>query len=145
MKVPPLNPKFSMMALLAAAIGWTSGMTSAVAHHSFAMFDNSSVVTLKATVKEFQWTNPHVILWVYAQSKDSQTAELWSVELTSPGNLTRSGWSRKSLTVGDKLDLQINPLRDGSHGGSFKQATIVDTGQVLVQPSLRALEKPGLQ
>jgi hypothetical protein len=82
---------------------------------------------------------------VYAQSKDSQTPELWSVELTSPGNLTRSGWSRKSLMLGDKLDLRINPLRDGSRGGSFKQATLVDTGQVLVQPSLRALEKPGLQ
>ena len=131
--------------MFALTIGWTLGMRPAAAHHSFAMFDNSSVVSLKATVKEFQWTNPHVILWVYAQPTDSAPADVWTIELTSPGNLTRSGWTRKSLTVGDKIDLQINPLRDGSHGGSFKQATILATGQVLVQPSLRAQEKPGLQ
>jgi len=134
-----------MKALFTLMIGSMPGMRSAVAHHSFAMFDNATVVSLKATVKEFQWTNPHVILWVYAPSKDSQPPDLWSIELTSPGNLTRSGWSRKSLTVGDKLDLLINPMRDGSHGGSFKQATILETGVVLVQPNLRAQEKPGLQ
>ena len=145
MTPPPLNHKSSKTPLFAAIIGWLLCVTSAVAHHSFAMFDNSNVVSLKATVKEFQWTNPHVILWVYVQPKDNEPAELWSIELTSPGNLTRSGWSRKSLRVGDKLELLINPLRDGSRGGSFKQATVVETGQVLVQPNLSAQEKPGLQ
>jgi hypothetical protein len=136
---------FIVTRAITVMIGCMLCMRNAVAHHSFAMFDNANVVTLKATVKDFQWTNPHVILWVYAQAKDKEPADLWTVELTSPGNLTRSGWSRHSLKVGDKLELLVNPLRDGSHGGSFKQATILETGQVLVQPNLGAQEKPGLQ
>ena len=100
------------------------------AHHSFAMFDPQKVITLKGTVKEFQWTNPHVVIWVYA---DSQTgaAELWSVELTSPGNLTRQGWTRAQFRPGDKVSVEVNPLRDGEHGGGFKQITNLVTGQVL--------------
>lgn len=140
-----MNYKFSLKLPLAVMTGSLMSMTNAIGHHSFAMFDNANVLLLKATVKEFQWTNPHVIIWVYAQPKGNEAPELWSVELTSPGNLTRSGWSRKSLKVGDKLDLLIHPLRDGSFGGSFKQATIIETGQVLAQPELGAQEKPGLQ
>lgn len=135
----------SCMMMVAAMTMGSMLSTGAVAHHSFAMFDNASVVTLKATVKDFQWTNPHVVIWAYAPTKDNASGDLWSVELTSPGNLTRSGWSRKSLKSGDKLELQIHPLRDGSHGGSFMQATLVDTGQVLGQPEFGTQEKPGLR
>ena len=71
--------------------------------------------------------------------------QVWSLELTSPGNLTRTGWNRKSLKAGDKVELQVNPLRDGTHGGSFLQAKILDTGQVLAQPDFAAQERPGLQ
>ncbi len=100
------------------------------AHHSFSMFDATKVITLKGTVKEFQWTNPHVVIWVYA---DFQTSgpELWSVELTSPGNLTRQGWNRVQFKPGDKVSVEVNPLRDGEHGGGFKQITNLVTGQVL--------------
>jgi hypothetical protein len=98
------------------------------AHHSFSMFDATRTVTLKGVVKEFQWTNPHVVIWVYANPA-SGPAELWSVELTSPGNLTRQGWSRQSLKPGDKVSVDINPLRDGEHGGGFKQLIVTDTGQ----------------
>ena len=120
----------------------------ALAHHSFAMFDHTKVVALKGTVKEFQWTNPHVVLWVYTEPLADGAGgapQVWSLELTSPGNLTRTGWNRKSLKAGDKVELQLNPLRDGTHGGSFLQARILDTGQVLAQPDFAAQERPGLQ
>lgn len=116
----------------------------AAAHHSFAMFDFSSTVKSQVTVKEFRWTNPHVILLVAAPPKAGEAEELWSMELTSPGNLTRLGWSRKSFTPGDRIDLEFNPLRDGKHGGAFKQATILATGQVLTS-NLREAEKPELK
>ncbi len=120
----------------------------ALAHHSFAMFDHTKVVALKGTVKEFQWTNPHVVLWVVTDPVAGDAGgetQVWSLELTSPGNLTRTGWNRKSLKAGDKVELQVNPLRDGTHGGSFLQAKILDTGQVLAQPDFAAQERPGLQ
>jgi hypothetical protein len=115
--------------------------TAASAHHSFAMFDPGKVVTLDGTVKEFRWVNPHVSLFVVADQPGGAT-ELWSVELTSPGNLTRLGWSRKSLNPGDKVIVEVNPLRDGQKGGGFRKATLVATGQVL-QARLIDIEKEG--
>jgi hypothetical protein len=117
---------------------------AAYAHHSFAMFDFNNTITFKATVKEFRWTNPHVVLLVEGSPKPGTPAEVWSMELTSPGNLTRMGWTRKSFNPGDQIELQFNPLRDGKHGGAFKEAKVLATGKVY-SSSVRDIEKPGLK
>ena len=125
--------------VLAAAL-----VVPAYAHHSFAMFDFNNTVTFNATVTEFRWTNPHVVLLVEGSPKPGAPVEVWSMELTSPGNLTRMGWTRKSFKPGDHIELQFNPLRDGKHGGAFKEAKLLATGQVLTS-SVRDAEKPGLK
>jgi hypothetical protein len=130
--------------VLAILAGAAAPLAPSQAHHSFAMFDPNQVTTVTGTVKEFQWVNPHVILWVYAAAPEGQPPELWSIELTSPGNLTRLGWTRHSIKPGDKIAVEISPLRDGTHGGGFRKATLTDTGQVLTA-NFRDLEKPGLQ
>lgn len=89
----------------------------ALAHHSFAMFDQKKVMTLKGTVTEFQWTNPHAFIEMDVPSAGK--VQHWSVELNSPNNLKRQGWVRTSLKPGDKITLRLNPLRDGTHGGLF--------------------------
>jgi Family of unknown function (DUF6152) len=126
---------------LIGAMTWT---VPAAAHHSFAMFDFSKTETVKGTVTEFRWTNPHVALLVQFDAKPGAAPEVWSMELTSPGNLTRGGWTRHSFKPGDRIELEFNPLRDGKHGGAFDKATFLDTGQVITS-NLRAAEKPGLQ
>lgn len=103
---------------------------SASAHHSYAMFDPNKVVTLNGVVDEFRWVNPHVGLFVKVDGS-SDPSQLWAVELTSPGNLTRLGWTRKSVKTGDHVAVEVNPLRDGKHGGGFKSLKLRDTGQVL--------------
>jgi hypothetical protein len=104
----------------------------AAAHHSFAMYDTEKLFVIRGTVKEFQWTNPHALLWITG-STDGGADELWTIELpTSPGNLARMGWTKHSLAQGDAVSVEINPLRDGSHGGSFKKATLAKSGAVLV-------------
>ena len=117
------------------------------AHHSFAMFDFNNTITFKATVKEFRWTNPHVVLLVEGSPKPGTPPETWSMELTSPGNLTRMGWTRRSFKPGDQIELQFNPLRDGKHGGAFKEARQLETGQVFSSSvrDVEKLEKPGLK
>jgi hypothetical protein len=114
------------------------------AHHSFAMFDQTKNVTVVGTVKDFQWVNPHVVLWVYATPASGGAPELWTIELTSPGNLTRMGWSRHSVSPGDKVSVDIAPLRNGSHGGGFKKLILTDTGKVLTS-EFKDQERPGLQ
>jgi hypothetical protein len=126
--------------VLAAAVG---AAAPAPAHHSFAMFEPTKTLTFKGTVKTFQWTNPHVILWLLVQPDGAGAAQEWSLETTSPGVLTRAGWTRQSLKAGDRVSVVLSPLRDGSHGGSLNSVTLLDTGQTLV-PSF-GKEQPGLK
>ncbi len=120
-------------ALALAVAGLLAGAAPASAHHSFAMYDSAKLLTLNCTVKEFQWANPHAVLWVIAGAAPGEPLQNWSIELpTSPGNLTRMGWTKHSLNPGDRIVLEFNPLRDGSKGGSFKKATVASTGTVLV-------------
>jgi hypothetical protein len=127
---PVMIRKLTVTAL--GALGLLAAAGPAGAHHSFAMYDATKLVTVTGTVKEFQWTNPHAILWVYADPGKTGATELWSFELsTSPGPLTRLGWTKHSLNPGDKVAVEINPLRDNQHGGSLKKATLLATGQVL--------------
>jgi hypothetical protein len=133
------------MGRVAAAIVATAmaGALPAWAHHSFAMYDRSKTGTIKGTVKIFQWTNPHVILWMVVQPEGGGAVQEWSFETTSPGVLTRAGWTRQSIKVGDRVSVEYDPLRDGSHGGSLNSVTLLATGQKLV-PSFGP-EKPGLK
>jgi hypothetical protein len=117
---------------------------AADAHHSFAMFDFDKVVTITGTVKEFQWTNPHVVLWVDVPGKDPAKPDRWWLEMTSPGNLTRGGWNRKALNAGDQVEVELNPLRDGKLGGALIKVTNRTTGEVF-STNLRDMEKPGLK
>ena len=103
----------------------------ALAHHSFAMFDQTKEVKLVGTVKEFQWTNPHAFIHVEV-TPSGGASETWDIELNSPNNLKRQGWKPTSLKVGDKVTVMANPLRDLTQhkGGLFIAVTLPD-GSVL--------------
>jgi hypothetical protein len=118
---------------LIAAAATLAAAGAAWAHHSFAMYDPARPMTLSGTVKEFQWANPHVLLWLVQDPKPGQKeGDLWTIELsTSPGPLSRIGWTKRSLVPGDKVSVDINPLRSGELGGQFRKVTIAKTGQVL--------------
>jgi Family of unknown function (DUF6152) len=103
------------------------------AHHSFAMFDQSKQVTLKGTVREFQWTNPHSWIHIDVPNADG-LKDTWQVELNSPNNLKRQGWKSSSIKPGDQVTLMLNPLKDGSKGGLFISITLPD-GSVLGDPT----------
>jgi hypothetical protein len=95
----------------------------AFAHHSFAMFDQSKVVAVQGTVKDFRWTNPHVFIQLLVKN-DQAVDEEWSIEMTSPEHLARVGWRPGTLKPGDKVTLNIHPMRDGSvKGGQYLSGT----------------------
>jgi len=120
---------------LAALAAWPISGTAS-AHHSFAAFDTAKMVEIKGVVVEFQWTNPHS--WIEIDVPNAAgKAERWSIELNSPNNLSRQGWSRHDLKPGDKVALKVNPLRDGKLGGLFKSVTLAD-GRVHNDPSLQS-------
>jgi hypothetical protein len=131
-------------AYLAAVLVAAAAVYSPVfAHHSFAVYDRTKTLTIKGNVKSFQWTNPHCVVWVTVQPDDGGEPQEWAIETTSPGVLTRSGWTRNSIKPGDHVAVEFNPLRDGSYGGGLNWVTLLDTGRKLV-PSPKS-EMPGLQ
>lgn len=121
------------VAAVALAVTTLAVATAAYAHHSFAMFDQSKQLSLKGTVREFQWTNPHAWLHLDVSGTDG-TNETWQVELNSPNNLKRQGWKSTSVKAGDQVTLVLNPLKDGSKGGLFVSVTLPD-GSVLGDPT----------
>lgn len=101
-----------------------------LAHHSFAMFDQSKQVTLVGTVKEFQWTNPHA--FIHIEVAEGGKSDVWDIELNSPNNLKRQGWSSASVKPGDKVTLVANPLRDmAAHKGGLFIAVTLPDGKIL--------------
>jgi hypothetical protein len=90
----------------------------ASAHHSFAMFDQKKSVTLKGAVRDFIWSNPHVFIQLLTTDAKGKQQE-WSIEMTSPEHLARSGWKHGTLKPGDKVTIVIHPTRDGAKGGQY--------------------------
>ena len=101
-------------------------LAPAAAHHSFAMFDSDKTVTMKGTVKELEWTNPHSWLRVMVEGQTTHQPRQWSIELASTGQQTRIGWTKDSVKPGDKVALEIHPLRDGTRGGTLLLITLPD-------------------
>ncbi len=103
-----------------AALALTAG--PAGAQHTFAMFDLTKVVTVTGTLKDFQWTNPHVWVEVLVPGPDG-TATEWNIEGGSPNALVRKGWKLSQVKIGSKVTITIHPLKSGVHGGSLLTIT----------------------
>ena len=125
------------IACLAAAT-LLAGSVPAVAHHSGAMFDSSKTVVLKGTVKELQWTNPHMWLEIMVPNASGQGATQWGFEMIGPNVMAREGWTRTTVREGDVVTVTGNPLKDGRPGAAFRRITLAN-GKVLV----RVLEVDG--
>jgi DNA/RNA endonuclease YhcR with UshA esterase domain len=88
-----------------------SGQASA--HHGSANYDVSKSVSVKGTVTQFEFMNPHSAIHLEAKD-DKGNTEQWLIEADSPNNLARAGWTRDSLKPGDLVTIVGNRLKDGS-------------------------------
>jgi hypothetical protein len=116
-------------ALIITAVATFAFGVPASAHHSFAMFDNEKSMTVQGQVKEFEWTNPHSWLRVMVMDQNTGKPLLWVFELSSPARLATLGMHSNSLKPGDAVSVNFHPLKDGTRGGQFVQATLPDGKQ----------------
>ena len=91
-------------ALCAAAIC----VVPLAAHHSAAMFDDEKVLELSGTIKEMQWTNPHIWIQVVVDNNGQKTE--WSLEGGSPNSLSRNGWRSTTFKFGDAVTVRLDSL-----------------------------------
>jgi Family of unknown function (DUF6152) len=102
------------------------GSMFANAHHSYAAFDSQKEVTVKGTVKEFKFENPHVsIVMTVTDPKDRKPTD-WFIEANSVRGLLLNGWRKSSLKAGDTVTITGHPLRDGRPGASLMSAQLAD-------------------
>jgi len=111
--------------LLAAALT-VSLAGAAPAHHSNAAYDTDHPQSMEGTVKTVNWTNPHITFVVEKDAREGEQASTWVFEVSSPGVLTRSGWTKRSLQPGDHAVFRYAPLRDGTAGGFLTKVTLPD-------------------
>ena len=126
-----MNFKAACLAGIAMAI-----TAPAFAHHSFAMFDATKTLTMKGTVREFEWTNPHSWLRVMIQDEKLGRPVLWAFELSSPARLITMGMKSDSVKAGDEVSVTFHPMKDGTRGGQFMQA-MLPGGKAVVRANAR--------
>jgi hypothetical protein len=122
-----MNLRISRFLAMAIGIVVLSGTVSA--HHSFAMFDQNKLLSLKGSVAEYYWINPHghIILKVDpGPGVDEKLVGEWDIECASSSIMRLQGWSSTTLKAGDQVTIAANPLKDGSKGASLFYATFPD-------------------
>lgn len=103
--------KQTMLIALAAGLLALSG--TAFAHHGAANYDMKKSVTVKGTVTEFEFKNPHTLIYVDAKGENGEIQK-WQGELTSPNHLARAGWSKNTIKIGAEITLIGAPSKSGA-------------------------------
>jgi hypothetical protein len=123
------------LAVVVAGIGLVVASAPAIAHHSFAAeYDASRPITLKGAVTKIEWTNPHARFYIDVKD-DKGTVTNWNLELASPNVLTRQGWTRKSLDVGDQITVEGSLAKDGSKMANARIVTLANGKRVFAGSS----------
>lgn len=95
------------------------------AHHGGAAFDSGKKVTLKGTVKEWVYSNPHCLLRLEVTGEDGQMVQ-WIAEGQAPNVIFPGGYRRDSFKPGDQVTVTVEPVKNGRPVGRILQAVLAD-------------------
>jgi hypothetical protein len=120
----------NILAVSIAAVGVLLVSVPLVAHHGAAALDTGKEVTLKGTVTEWIWSNPHCFLQFDAKD-DAGTVRNWAVETQNPTAMTQRGWSRTAFKAGDEVTVTFEPVKNGQPIGRLL-TVVLPSGQKLI-------------
>ena len=106
----------------AMALGLVS---PALSHHSHAMYDHAVNITISGTVMDFTYVNPHATLDVAVLDKNGQVEKYW-IEMSNIPNMVTRGIGKATFKPGDKVTINMHPLKDGRPGGSYVTIVAAD-------------------
>jgi hypothetical protein len=100
-----------------------------VAHHGAASFDTEKELTLKGTVTEWIWANPHCFL-KFDVKEEGGAVRNWAVETQNPTDMSKRGWRRTSFKAGDEVTVTLQAVKNGAPVGRVRSVTL-PSGQTL--------------
>jgi hypothetical protein len=105
-----------------------------LAHHGVAGYDLTKTITLHGTVTKFEWSNPHVVVYVDAKNEAGELQH-WTIEFAAPIHMVRAGWNKNVMKAGDDVVIDTHPSRNGAPVGITSTITfilkVVVNGQAL--------------
>jgi len=104
--------------------------SSAWAHHSRANFELDNVLEFAGTITEYSWRNPHTFAKLAVTTESGESKELL-LELNSISVLSREGWTRETLKVGDEVTVFMNPDRNKNKNLYYANYFILPDGQTI--------------
>lgn len=124
--------------LFAIFLGLLSVAIPLFAHHGTAAFDTSRTVTLKATVTQWFWANPHCFLKFDAKDEKGNVVH-WATETSNPSDMVNLGWSKDTFKPGDEITVTFIPVKNGVPVGRVQQVVLPNgqklSGRVVLQSS----------
>ena len=120
----------TLVTLFAVVAGLVIASRPVAAHHGAAAFENDPAkrLTLKGTVVQWIWANPHTFLQF--DVKGDGPPVRWVVEASNPPDMINRGWTIRSFKVGDEVTVIVRPVKSGKPVGSIVQVQFAD-GHVL--------------
>jgi hypothetical protein len=110
--------------LLASLALLLLGQAPSLAHHGAAAYD-TALTTLTATVTGFDWKNPHALIHLSATDDTGATTD-WTAETAGLVILVRAGWTRQTLTPGDRVTVVGRKALNGAHAMLLRQLTLAN-------------------
>jgi hypothetical protein len=126
-----------LLGVLLALLSFLAISVPLPAHHGAAGYDMEKQLVMKATVTDWLWANPHCFL-KYDSTNEKGEVEHWAVEVSNPVDMTRRGWTKHSITVGDQVTVTVRPARNGALVGQLLKV-VLPNGQTLIgwNPTVR--------
>jgi hypothetical protein len=121
--------RIKLLALVALGTAAFLVSTPVFAHHGAAAYDSKKLTTLKATVTEFRYINPHSEIFFDVVDANGKT-EKWIAEAVSVASLSRYGWTKNTLKPGDRIDITGNVAKNGSYTMRLSKLVLAN-GKVL--------------
>jgi hypothetical protein len=115
--------------LIIGAIGLLGLSAPLFAHHGTSVFDMNKTLTLKGSVTEWDWSNPHCLLQFDVKNDAGQIVH-WIAETQNPANMVYAGWGKATFKPGDAVTVTLVPAKNGRPFGRIS-AVVLPSGKTL--------------
>lgn len=117
------------MWILSVLVGLFTVSVPVLAHHGNAGYDYTKTITVKGTVTEWVWSNPHCLL-KFDVKDEKGNVQHWITEASSPVDMLHAGWSKNTFKPGDEITIDVMPNKEDTPVGRIRKVTLSD-GTVL--------------